>query len=588
MSRTAVVLALFFLIIPLAAAQSQPPTIRVETDLQPIDIQVMDAKGNDVRGLSANDFTVLENGKPQKIAFFDAGNGPVAVAILVDSSDSMYVNGRPGSAASVAAQFMATARPGDEVWGMDFSDQMGPFQQLSAEDLRNPSTSTLAPAPSHGSALYDAIATALCHLHTSTNLRQAVIVITDGVDQYSRLHLDQLTGLVRTSRAQLFMIGLQSLPEFGFHGQPEPKLRLITGHDIDNPVVVFDDLTKDSGAKSFVPRSQSGLDEALKAVSSVLQSEYTVGYYTPPNAGDKPRKIQVKVDRHGVHVLAREFIDSEQNASRFVHFDQLACTVSPKFHPYPYEARVTHGANGITYREDFSDPHTGWPDHSDSRYVSGGYQLSNVPDVTRGVEETARNVIAAYGPWWSDFRASVTLRILPAAQVADPERGPQWQFPNAAPFAAGLVFRMSSKGYYALLVSGTVNKSRVSVELVRRDFLPGELRDYSEKQIVPWKMAGLLQPSGTTLSVESIGSQITIFADGHEIESVQDPTYDQGFVGFIVSGPEQATFKNLVVEQKGLSSLAINQTSTSNTIELTEVRYRSREGGLRDKYRPSN
>jgi VWFA-related protein len=548
-SRTALALALAFSIAPFAAAQSQPPAIRVETDLQPIDVQVKDAKGNNIRDLTANDFDVLENGKRQEVAFFDAGNGPVAVAILVDSSDSMYDNGRPGSAASLAAQFMATARTGDEVWGMDFSDQMGPFQQLSAEDLRNPSASTLAPAPSHGSALYDAIATALCHLHTSTNLRQAVIVITDGVDQYSRLNLEQLIGLVRSSRAQLFMIGLQSLPEFGFHGHAEPKLTLITGHDIDNPVVVFDDLMKESGAESFLLRSQSGLNEALKAVSDVLQSEYTLAYYPPPNTSDKPRKIQVKVDRHGAHVLAREFIDSEADASRFVHFDQLACTVSPEFHPYPYEARLTRGANGMTYREDFSDPHTGWPDHPDSHYVSGGYQLSNAPVINRGVEEAAQNVIAAYGPWWSDFRASVMLRILPAAQIADPERGPQWQFPDAAGPAAGLVFRMSSKGYYALLVSGTVNKSRISVELVRRDFLPGEQRDYSETKIVPWTVSGLLQPSGTTVSVESMGSQITIFADAHEIKTVQDPIYDEGFVGFIVSGPEQAIFKNLVVEQ---------------------------------------
>jgi Ca-activated chloride channel family protein len=218
MFRTAATLAWILLLAPLAAAQSQPPANRVETDLQPIEVQVRDAKGNDIHDLSVNDFTVLESGKPQKVAFFDAGKDPVTVAILVDSSDSMYSNGRPGSAEAVAAQFMATARPGDEIWGMDFSDQMGPFQQLTAEQLRNPAATTLAPAPSNGSALYDAIATALCHLRTSKNLRQAVVVISDGVDQYSRLNLGQLIGLVRSSRAQLFMIGLQSLPEFGFEG----------------------------------------------------------------------------------------------------------------------------------------------------------------------------------------------------------------------------------------------------------------------------------------------------------------------------------------------------------------------------------
>ena len=116
---------------------------------------------------------------------------------------------------------------------------------------------------------------------------------------------------------------------------------------------------------------------------------------------------------------------------------------------------------------------------------------------------------------------------------------------------------MSSKGYYALLVSGIVTKNRLSVELVRRDFLPGEQRDYSETKIVPWTIAGLLQGSRTTLSVEAREDEISIVVDGHEVKTVQDSTYDQGFVGFIVSGPEQATFKNLVVEERNLGRRSV-------------------------------
>lgn len=202
-------LALFHCAI--SAAQSQVPTMRIEVNLQPVDVQVKDSQGNDVLGLSANDFTVLENGIPQKVAFFDAGNSPVSIVVLVDSSSTVSSSGHLGSAQAIAAQFMRTARPGDDISAMDFTDQMGPFQQLTREQLLNPSTVPLAPAPSNGSALYDAIATALCHLRASKNPRQAVIVITDGVDQHSRLSLEQLLGLVRQSRAQLFMIGLQIL-----------------------------------------------------------------------------------------------------------------------------------------------------------------------------------------------------------------------------------------------------------------------------------------------------------------------------------------------------------------------------------------
>lgn len=568
MSRIAAALVLFFLLASLAAAQSHPPILHVEVNLQPIDVQVKDAKGNDIRGLSANDFTVLENGKAQKIAFFDAGSSPVSIAILVDSSSSMNSNGRLGSAASIAAQFMRTARPGDEIWGMDFSDQMGPFQQLTAEELRNPSAVKLASAPSHGSALYDAIATALCHLRTARNLRQAIVVISDGVDQYSRLSLDQLIGLVRSSHAQLFMIGLQSLPQFDFEGHTEPKLTLITGHDIDNPIVVFRRLMTESGTESFIPNSQTKLDEALKAVSNFLQSEYTLAYY-PHGTDTKLRKIEVKVDRHGERVLARHFIEPRQDALQSVHFDEASCTVSTKLNPYPYEADITHGNGAITYQDDFSDPHSGWPEHPDSHYVSGGYELSNLPEKVGNVDDAMRssamngsipyqvasaetplafrqNVVAAYGPWWTNFRASVALRIVPAPQ----SHGARSEFPYAARPAAGLIFRVNSKGYYALLLSGIPQKKHLSVELVRRDFLPNQQQDYTETQIIPWTIAAPIAPSGTKRSVQDTGNHISIFVDGQEINTVTDPTYNQGWVGLIISGPGQANFKNLVVEQR--------------------------------------
>src|SRR5579871_4013268 len=66
---------------PGSSAQSQQRVLHVETDLQPLEVQVKDTQGNDVLGLSAKDFTILENGKPQQISFFDAGNDPASLVV---------------------------------------------------------------------------------------------------------------------------------------------------------------------------------------------------------------------------------------------------------------------------------------------------------------------------------------------------------------------------------------------------------------------------------------------------------------------------------------------------------------------------
>lgn len=120
------------------------------------------------------------------------------------------------------------------------------------------------------------------------------------------------------------MIGLQSLPQFNFSGHAEPKLTLITGQDIDNPLVVFRRLMTESGTESFIPQSQDALDEALKAVSNLLESEYTLAYY-PHDSSHQLRRIEVKVGRHGARVFARHFVDSQQDALQFVHFDDATC-----------------------------------------------------------------------------------------------------------------------------------------------------------------------------------------------------------------------------------------------------------------------
>jgi VWFA-related protein len=192
----------------LAHSQLSEAILRSEVDLQTVNVQVQDKRGNRVRGLAAHDFALRENGKPQDIAFFDAGSGPVTVVVLVDSSSSMIREGRLGSAEEIAARFMRIARPGDEIWAMDFTASTGPFEQITQKQLSNPGPLTVPGAGGSGSAIYDAITTAICHLRSSTNPRQAIIAITDGLDEHSRLSLYQLIDALRSQRAQLFLIGL--------------------------------------------------------------------------------------------------------------------------------------------------------------------------------------------------------------------------------------------------------------------------------------------------------------------------------------------------------------------------------------------
>ena len=112
-------------------------------------------------------------------------------------------------------------------------------------------------------------------------------------------------------------------------------MTLVSGHDIDNPDVVFDRLAKEAGAESFIPESEQGLQGALKAASNLLDYEYTLAYY-PPTTSHKLRKMDVKVDRPGARVLASRYVAANPNSADVVHFLQGTCKVLPELHPYPY------------------------------------------------------------------------------------------------------------------------------------------------------------------------------------------------------------------------------------------------------------
>jgi hypothetical protein len=72
-------------VVPGGPQQQQPPTFRTGIDLVQLDVSVLDKNRRPVKGLSAADFTVLDNGKPQPIAAFAPvamiGRGPMLLAV---------------------------------------------------------------------------------------------------------------------------------------------------------------------------------------------------------------------------------------------------------------------------------------------------------------------------------------------------------------------------------------------------------------------------------------------------------------------------------------------------------------------------
>lgn len=77
------------------APEAPTPTFRVQVDAIEIDAFVTDAQGNPVTGLTANDFQIVEDGKPQVITSFSQVDISVRAARRADRRGKRRAGGRP-------------------------------------------------------------------------------------------------------------------------------------------------------------------------------------------------------------------------------------------------------------------------------------------------------------------------------------------------------------------------------------------------------------------------------------------------------------------------------------------------------------
>ena len=98
------------------------PNLTVQSRLVGVPINVMDERGAPVPDLTRDDFTLFEDGQPQKIAIFEREtSAPLSIVLAIDASESVLRD--ENLERNAAKHFVkALVRPQDEVDLMEFSD----------------------------------------------------------------------------------------------------------------------------------------------------------------------------------------------------------------------------------------------------------------------------------------------------------------------------------------------------------------------------------------------------------------------------------------------------------------------------------
>jgi len=244
---------------------------------------VTDEHGLPITGLTQDDFELREDGVPQRISNFSAGDFPLAAAIAIDRSFS--IAGTKLSLAKAAAQaFLSELRPADEAMVIAVGSQVEVVAPLSTD--RSAQRDAINRLDTFGTTgLHDAIIHAIDDVQPAKG-RRALIIVSDGSDRYSEASAADALERARRSDVMIFPVAI---------GATRPPL--------------FAELATLTGGRSFYTRDGAGLTETLRGIAQELRLQYLLGY-TPlrsPVAGSNEwRSISVTVRRPGTTVRARD------------------------------------------------------------------------------------------------------------------------------------------------------------------------------------------------------------------------------------------------------------------------------------------
>ena len=252
----------------------------------------MDRKGQPVAGLTANDFEIVEEGKPQTIRYFaagDAGGGqpPMHLGLLIDVSESMGDD--LAFSKTAAVRFLNTLTDAVDITLVDFDTEIRTARYSQNEYARLIERIRLKKAAGD-TALYDAIGTYLDGA-AGQDGRKVMLLYTDGGDTRSALGLSGLMDLLKASDVTVYAIG-----------ELEHQSTLTR----NNQRVILQQIADATGGRAFFPLAVKELDAVYEKVLAEIRAQYTLGYVSSNEQKDgKWRKIDVRVKSQDLKTRAR-------------------------------------------------------------------------------------------------------------------------------------------------------------------------------------------------------------------------------------------------------------------------------------------
>jgi Ca-activated chloride channel homolog len=274
MKRVAWIPVLFLVVLSLSAGQESEFKLNVDVDLVEVHVSVTDEHDRPIGNLTKDNFKLIEDGTLQQISVFKHEDLPVSLGLVVDNSRSIEPRKQRLDASAVS--FVRKGNPEDETFIVHFDDEARLTQDFTASiaDLEK----TLGSASPFGqTAIYDALILALDHMPKAKHTKQAILLITDGVDNVSKHTLAEAIDATKRAQVAVYTVGLLSVSG---------------GQKAEDSLVR---IAEASGGRAFFPQDVEQAQMAMERVARDLREQYTLGYF-PTNPGRDGAWHSVRVE----------------------------------------------------------------------------------------------------------------------------------------------------------------------------------------------------------------------------------------------------------------------------------------------------